>query len=377
MINYLNSIDNELKEYYLNFANKKISDDTIKDFCENTVAIIDYYIEPIFISGKNIVSKILNSNKSNLTEDEVIFINNYKINEINEFKNSLINGIKNCYENRKDNNDFYEQIIEIIVNKLLKLFKYAQLSEYKNNGIIEVNLMSDNNSCAICKTKSNFKYNVENLMENYDNFHSFCKLTIEPINNCNIINFKIGNLEFNNVPYNLKSIIDNTISKLKIYIPNMISDKKFYFVNNIFESNEFQELLKSKYTLEEINDLKNKVNNDIFVFSLENNIYISNDSAKDLNYTIVKFLIIDMLLKNDINWWQQEYYNKIESKQLGKEVAIYSNLFVNYIAEQDYESYFIESAIHYIINPELLKTIDEKCYNELNNNIFKTEFLRG
>ena len=388
MKNYLIAIDNELQEYYNKFVsiynedNNLQLESSVQDFCENAIAILDYYVEPIFKNGKMVVDKKLGVPvKSILNNDENEFIDKYKSEDLNNLKYTLQNAIINCFMYRNSDKDFYEEMIEIIIAKCIRLFKFAQLFEYKNQNITKVNLISDvNMSCPVCQTLSKFSHDISKLMDNIEDFHPYCKLSIEPNDNLNNINFTINktNVAFLNLPINLKDNIATLITQLKIYCPTLLTDKSFIIVNDINETTDFIDLLNSKYDDDKILELQDQIKDTLGFFEFDDKIFISRNHLNNLKYFIVQALLKTNLMKKDLEWWKIEYYNKQKTKYIGDNVGLYASPFVSYIAEQNYESYFLESAIYYILTPQILKDIDPENYNQLKNSIFEnTDFLRG
>jgi hypothetical protein len=388
MKNYLIAIDNELQEYYNKFTSTVKStgnlqlESSIQEFCENTIAILDYYVEPIFKNGKMVVDKKLGVPvKPILNNEEIEFVNKYKSKDLNNLKYTLQTAIISCFEYRTSDKNFYEEMIEIIIAKCIRLFKFAQLFEYKNQNITKVNLISDTNiSCPICQTLSKFSHDVTKLMDNIEDLHPYCKLSIEPNNNLNNINFTINktNIAFLNLPINLKDNITTLITQLKIYCSDLLTDKNFLIVDDIKDTSDFIDLLNLKYDDDKILELYNQIKDTLGLFEVDDKVFISRGHLNNLRYFVVQSLLETNLMKKDLEWWKIEYYNKQKTKYIGDDVGLYANPFISYIAEQNYESYFLESAIYYILNPQLLKDIDPENYNQLKHTIFEnTEFLRG
>lgn len=386
MKNYLIAIDNEIKEFYSKYI-KDIDDIgfelAVEEFCDNSIAIFDYYTEHIYTNGKMSVYKKLGLpvQKKPFINEDLEFIKNYKLNNLGELNSTLQTAIINCYEYRDSDVSFYEDIIEIIIGKCLKLFKQSQLMEYKIQNIDKVNLISDiNNSCAICQTLSKFTHNTNDLINNIDNLHPYCKLSIEPAVNINDINFTVDKTQigFLNLPVNLQDSINAVLMQLKIYCKDKITDKTFIIVDNINNENDFNNLLKSKYTEDKINELKIDINNTIGYFEYNNKVLISKNNLTKLSYFIVRGLLKEKLFNIDLTWWKEEYYNRQKEKYILDDIAIYVKPFISFLAEQNYESYFLESAIHFILNPKFLKDIDCDCYNKLKYEVFNNiEFIRG
>jgi hypothetical protein len=389
MKNYLIAIDNEIEQHYKKLINNiKINDSLqfelqVQEFCDNVIAVCDYYVNPVFNNGKMIIDKKLGLlvKKDTFTQQEVDYIKDYKINVLREFSDILKAAIINCYEYRNSDKEFYEQIIEIVISKFIKLFKYAQLSECKNQNITKVNLISDVSiSCPVCQTMSNFTHDVNKLIGKIDEFHPFCKLTIEPINIVNTINFTIPktNIGFINLPINLQDTVKSILTQLKIYLDEKITEKNFIIVNNINNENDFIELLQNEYSDDKILDLQDQIQNSIGLFEIDNKVYISKNYLNKIEYFIVYSLLKEKLSIVNLTWWTEQYYKKQEHKYVGDNVALYTEPFISYIAEQNDKYYFLESAIYYILSPQLLKDTDPDNYNKLNflrNNIYHSVLL--
>lgn len=358
MKSYLIDIDNELHNYYKQFIdsieNNSLQPSNINHFTDNVVALLDYYIEPIFNSGKKIITKRLNTQftKNKFAESEQSFIDGYRKNYLNQFKENLNKAIENCFDDRENDKEFYEDLVQIIIADCIKLFKYAQLSECINNNITEVKINTDNDSCPICRTKLQFKQSTAKLMKEIDNLHSFCKFSID---------------------LNINNQISNIQQRLKISLPELITDKEFVVVEDVVSIPEFADILRNKYDEEKVSKILEQINNRIAVFEVDNKIFLSKNCLNKLQYFVTRALLKDKLMQYDLSWWEEEYKKKQESKYVGDNVAIYAEPFVSYIAEQDYKSYFLESAIYFILDPDLLKVIDQENYNQLQKQIFGEE----
>lgn len=385
MKNYLVSIDNEVKENYTKFLksdnNNFISN--VNEFCDSIVALLDYYAEPMYKSGRTyILKRIYGSIDSKLTDIEDDFIFKYKSDTITNFGKKLNRAICECFENRENDKEFYNQIMEIIVGQCIRFYKHSQLFTCKNNDITDIKLISDNNkSCPICCTMSKFSQKVETLISDIDKFHPFCKLVIDLPTKHQFIASTIiptTDIELINLPTELKTKANNFISLLKRSIPDLITNKKIKFVENITEETELNDFLFEKFGEERTKDIKSTIENQVMYFKTTDVLLISYKSLNNFEYIITLALLEEKLKDIDIYWWTSAYNAKQKSKYIGDKVALYSVPFVSYIAEQNAKSYFIESAIYYVINPNLLKTIDIDNYDRLKEFVFKNvEFLRG
>jgi hypothetical protein len=360
--NYLISIDNELKNKYLqmistaNIENKSIEESEVEAFVDTMISLLDYYSEGIYKRGI-----------SSITKDKSIFNNElldeYKT-KLEEFAINMKEAINGCY-GEYDDDSLYDQIICIVISNCLNLFKQAQLETCIKLGIKEITLISSKESCQICRTKSKFKYTPEYLLKNIETFHPFCKLNI-----CidNYINFNVPNtnIKFINMPDKFLSRIKSIISLLRIYAKDIITDKTF-----IFEDKD--EIVKEINFPDIDNVLKESNSSILFLDKTDDEKIISNSCGDELDYIIIRELIKEKI-NDDLEWWRDKFARKLSSKFIGDNCALFADPFINYIAEQDYESYFIESSIAYILDASLLKDIDLECYERLKTFVFKTEF---
>ena len=367
MKNYLIAINTELKTFYseliTNYQKENNQfDDVVTDFCDNITATLDYYTVPIYNKGRNIVQKNLNiklATKNDLTQIESNYIEKYKIEKLNQFNDTLKTAIIACFNDRISDDDLCNQIMEVIMSQCLKLFKVAQLLECQKNSITKIKFNTDENSCFKCQTLSKFSHNVDKLINNIDDSHSFCKFSI-------------------NLQINIENQVNLIKSRLNISFPELVTSKTFKMVNDIIDEPEFILLLQQKFNSEKVSELKEQLKNQISYFTNSNEVLISKSYINELEYIITSVLLKDKLLMEDFSWWKENYFKRQESKYVGNDVAIYSKPFINYIAEQNPESYFLESCIAYILQPKLLKSIDLENYDRLKTFIFKDiEFLRG
>jgi hypothetical protein len=367
---YLISINQEVEDYYNELLNNIEVDmeEDLDEFSENVTAVLDYYTEPIVKIGKE---KIANTINEDIVEEEE-FINHYKNNDLNDFEKTLKDALNNCF-GELNNKKLFEEISEIIFGFCLKLFRYSQLLECLNHNIKTVSLSSNYNSCPICRTKSKFNHNVGDLIDNIDEFHESCKLVIKPNIKESVeeLSIKNTNIKFINIPKSIKNEIEPLINKIKMSTPELLSDKTIKFVNNISDLDEFNTLLNNNHPKDRVNQIINDVQGSVVSFEYNNEIFISNEHLENIKNIILKSILKDkLMLNNDLGFWRKEYNNKKKSKYIGNGVSIYAKPFINYLAEEDFKTYFIESAIYYILNPQLLKSIDKNNYKQLKENVF-------
>lgn len=432
----------------------------------NTIAdLIQDYVEPIYFNGKIAANKKLNPNfkrninkKYDFNQLDEIFINRYKVEKLMNFNQKLklsivdyinetvTSTIKSNWnlDDIEENNIFnyttqelvddemneilniifdiitsiYKDLLEIVVEEILSLYKRAELEEYKNLGVstILIKSIKDFNSCSICKTLSKNLFNINDLIEdlsiNKNIIHIFCSNSIEPIINYNVVSYKdnskykinnqvakmdktdfslnnnikktieslkINKLSFYNIPIELVESIKGLTNKINIYLFDFIKEPlNFYFVDDVsdiqelfdsikeynlkeYQNNEFE---SEKETLIEQNQLKDK----ILVFKKDNDVFVSNTVIFEDN---IEDVIIREIMRNyqvsDLDWWKNKFEkNKISMKNDVKAVP----LFINYLATQSLNDFILESIVKYINEPLLLKNVDIDVFEKIKKDIF-------
>jgi hypothetical protein len=377
MKNYLIAINNELKDYYDKFTtNIDNFEQQVDNLLDNLTALVDYYIEPIFKSGQNVIRKQLGLKSVNEIND-VNILNDYKFNQLEQLKQIIKQGLIDYY-NVNNKEKIYNDMFEIVFSFLIKLFRHAQLLECKLNEIENVYLLSDPNySCPYCQTLSQFKQSVNGLIEQIDTLHSLCKLIIFVDSVSNLTNIAIDDINFVDLPKNFELKIKPLITNLKLSCPHLITNKTFKFVANIVNQQELMDVLTNKFDASKVKEILENIDDKITYLDIDDIVLVSMHYLNDMNYIITKLLLVNKLSEFDLTWWSDRYYDKQKYKYVSDGAAIQLKPFVNYMAEQSDKSYFIESAVYYITNPTLLKQIDEEAYDKLKEDIYNNiEFLR-
>ena len=256
--NYIVSIDEETKEYFEkfiksikerikdevlssslvsgNYAIGDIMEDESRKFTENVSAVVDYYVEGIYHSGKTHSrnklklpkQKPIDGHKYYFNYSDKLFIDGYKYNQINKIKVFIqtllfkkiqdfirlkLNGewvadddndyqflqYKNQKIDEEDlNNVFvvienslsstYEELIETIIREVIVLFQRAQIQEYDNLNINTITTYADDDErcCSICSVKSGKIYRLQDILDGQFGIkdgieHALCKYSIEPV----------------------------------------------------------------------------------------------------------------------------------------------------------------------------------------------------
>lgn len=378
--NYLIAIDNELQENYtkmINTANEDL-DLAVTDFVDSITALLDYYAEPIFKSGRSVITKrIDNTSINEFTEDEQAVVNDYRTNKLEKLSLTMKDAIKTCFDDREDDDELYDQIICVIVANCIRFFKKSQLQTCQKLGIDEVRLTSSKESCQICQAKAKFKHKVSDLLNEVDEFHPFCKLAIE-LDSSKPTNVSIPKtaIMFDNIPSEYVSRAKNVVGTLKIYAKDLITEKPFSFVDDVL-SNGLSRVIKAKYG-SKADEICSSLQSGTMFFENEDKILVANNCTSELEHIIVSNLLKDKLLEKDGSWWRDEFAKRLSSKYIGDNCAVFAKPFVNYAAEQDWQSYLVESAVFYILEPRLLKEIDQENYDRLKTFVFNDiEFMRG
>lgn len=337
--NILVSIDYEVKEAYHKDYGKW------DKFIDELKNILDYYKSSIYKAGKMVLNKKIGKKVNRdieFTNIDNEFINNY---DINGFIDKLQQAITNCC-NDLTKEKLYDQLITIIIGECIILFKLSEINECKNLQIKKIKLISDDTySCDLCKTNSKFAYSVDKF--NREMIHPYCKLSILPIST-NPTNIKTSIAEFIDVPQIFESNIKNITTKLMIQLKQYITSKKFIF-------GDYDSIISNDNMLQISNKLIDKIN---------------------IEELIVRELLKDKLLLEIDQWWKDSYEIHKDSKTIGDGCIIYSNGFINNLAQINHEEYFIQSFIAYILYPTELRQIDINAYNKLKD-IFNKEFIKG
>lgn len=254
---YIVSIDEEIKEYFgkttqlitesvkkdvlgtplvsSNHAISSIVEKHMKDLIHTSISIIDYYVEGIYNSGKQVSRKKLKlknppkvkGERYPFTQNDKLFIDKYKSHRLSsmnrelnvavvEYLTYLISSKINGRWNLDEDNNFevleymkqelvddemdeilkfvvnsldsiYDEFFETIVREAIVLFKRAQLEEFNNLGINIVTFFSidESSNCPICNAKSGKIFTLDAMLSDLGvkdgTRHAFCKYTIDPV----------------------------------------------------------------------------------------------------------------------------------------------------------------------------------------------------
>lgn len=314
----------------------------------------------------------------------------------------------------------YDEIFETVVREMIILFKRAQLEEYKNLGLNVVTFFSndDSLSCPVCNSRSGKILSIDEVTTDLGivdgNRHAFCKFSIDPVisyknqvtsfvsrefslhsefstsNEIDIflnseiktkVDFEIGDLIFVNAPIEVESRINKIIKKLQIYAPSYLKLNKFEFIDNITDLEDWVVAVKKHYMDKGNNDfiaenmaLKDQDNLkfEVSTFSGDDIIYVS---PMSLDSQPIENLILREIFKPQlkVNEKIEEMFKERKaSKYVGNGVAFYKLQFISYLAEESAYDYLLESVISYITSPNKLKSIDEKIFNYIKEELFNS-----
>jgi hypothetical protein len=277
-------------------------------FIKELRPLLYFYIKSSTCCGMNVVKRKLKL--SNLENN----IDNISIDE-NEL-NEEIEYVKNCIED-------FDDILNYLTISLIYVYRKAQLLEYQNNNINEIVVLTDDNSCDKCKLLSKQKHNIPYLLNTLSKECSLCYIKYDIITEIN----------------------KGVLNKIKFSNRDLITDYNFILVNNIYEIRD----IDKQYTQEELNI----INENFISIQCGDNVYINNEYT-NTDYLIVKYSIKDKLEVNE--YWIEKYNN--------------SKKYINYIAMKNAEQYFVENVVMYILQPEVLKQLEEENYERIKTDIF-------
>lgn len=253
---YILSIDSEAQEYFektISLIEKQIREDVLgtplissndhirtivekemKDFIHTIISLIDYYVEGIYDSGKNVSRKKLKLNKEqpkngekySFTLKDKYFIENYKANKLTDLNSDLEKAVVDYVTELifdKINNKWrlndeaqfayikqelvddemsdiinivtttirsvFDEVMDIVSREIILLFRRAQIEEYRNLGINVVTFITEDEElcCPVCAAKSGKIFKIDNVIDEYGikggTNHSLCKYSIDPVIN--------------------------------------------------------------------------------------------------------------------------------------------------------------------------------------------------
>lgn len=374
--------------------------------------------------------QFIDSYKSNQLE-------NFKLQYSNALVKYLIEKINTQefdYKKQELSEDESKEIVEMIVNlfsnvfdefmdgtarEIIQLFRRAQIEEYRNLGIDSVTFLAEDESlcCPVCNTRAGKVVKLNDSINKFGviagNNHSFCKVSIDPVisyrnqittlrsssevnthseyapfkfnsiflNNEIVknVDFKIGNLEFEQVPIEMEYRVNKLIKKLQIYSKKFLTSKKFIFVDNIANVDEWFQSVKNHYIAKGKSDFE--ANNEAYIaqdklgfnlasFDCGDVCYLSPTSfdSQPVENMIVRKIVADHINVDD--WVNEKYNERINSKHVGHGMAIFQKPFISYLAQDSANSYLIESVVAYVNQPTKLKSLDSEMFDYIKNHIF-------
>lgn len=330
------TVDSLLRKIKYEHDYKICTEDIVKEFFFKISSIKKIAIEELIKDKQHTSEKLEN------------FINHYENVTLKSWSINFFNMLEKTQPTI--NNDFIQKINDLLNCEIQYIFKNVQAivsSDLKLNCI----LISHNSCCELCNFFSKENYNNENIESFFlnDDCDSYLKLNEQFLETENLI---CNGIKIYNVPKKLKKSISTFYSLTQSNFNKIIKNTvKIKFFNDIDELN-----------IDNIDNFK------IFKNDIEY-IYDKQCYYIKFNLSTYKYYLLRSLLevKEIPNCVKDLYYKKI---QRNNEIFRHKK-FINYLAEQNSEDYFIESCICYILDKELLRNIDNDTFIMIDEKLFE------
>lgn len=232
----------------------------------------------------------------------------------------------------------FEQIVNKEIQYLYKNLQYIIIQE--NN--LDVEFVCHDSACSVCKFVSENNLITKDFIKQ-DDCDSYFVKKVDTIETDNLIS---NGIHFYNVPKKYKRQVSSFYKLVSLRYSRYIKDKiKIKFVQ------EFD--LEEKY--KDITDLIE------YLYDNNENIYYIKFDIKSFQYYILKALNDLQEVPNEV---KNYYYDKLH-----KDVIFSKDKFINYLAGQSPEYYYVETFIAYILSPDKLKQLDKKMFDYWANEI--------
>ena len=312
-------IDNELQDEY-----KNIQFDT-NSFIESIKTIMNYYYKAIY---KRIYQR-------NISEDELTKYNAHLENFIDKFTNGI-------YQ-LKDNNllELKDDIMEIIAKDIIVSYWILQIKWCKENNVTTIfamaNKTADEFTKTIVKTITNINYFERLMKENKLNPLDVNLIVVKDKINCQLFD-----IDFVNMPKQIKMIISKILFKLNEY-QQFITKKQIIFTDDkdIVRKNDKQ-FAKISYR----NGLFNVIYH-LIICLLEDK------------------LMVDSTYLSDETFWKDRYAEIISHRYYSDESNIIEDYLYHPCAEINAKEYFLSCVVAYILEKESLVIFDNKAFKRL------------
>ena len=128
-------------------------------------------------------------------------------------------------------------------------------------------------------------------------------------------------------------------------------------------SRYIKDKIKIKFVQEFNLDNKYKDITDLieYLYNNDENMYLIKFDIKTFRYYILKSLLSLETIPDEV---KNNYYDKLH-----KDVIFSKDKFINYLAGQSPEYYYVETFIAYILSPDKLKQLDKKMFDYWANEI--------
>jgi len=227
-------------------------------------------------------------------------------------------------------NDACEFIDEFIKRELQYLYKNYQYVSMKDRVFI-----AHDSSCNACHFAQENQYVDKDFIKR-DTCDSYFVTMDDYMETENIIS---GSFRVYNVP--------------KIIKRNIIS---FYKILQLKFDDYIKQDVKITFTTME--------NNVELSYNKNDNEYVINFSPINYKHYFLKAMLNNVLFTDRV---KDLYYNKIQKEN----VIFASNKFINFLASQNAEEYYIESFVSYILYPQKLQEVDNGIYEYFRKEIEK------
>ena len=268
---------------------------------------------------------ITNANNMNITNNSVnSHLKSLTLTEPNEFINNRINN-KNTRSSKSSRKVFDDDKYRRIISKLT-----TENKELKTRLIYSLNQLQDIISVIneIKSQKTNIELSLQNIQNEYKNYHIKISNEIAQIENDSTLNEEYIKLKNENESLKLelnKTIKENLQIKYTLFKSNITTaelsqtnNDSTYELNNLKKTNET--LIAKNISLE--NDLTETKDNFMQLNALYNDVFSENENALNKITLLVNEI---NKLKIDMDKFTQEHNNNNDIEVLRKEIEIINN----------------------------------------------------
>lgn len=250
---------------------------------------------------------------------------------------SLFRSMEHYYNQYKSIDcDFLKMLLKIIDEELQYFYKNVQMIIVTDNKL-DYNFVAHKSACKVCQFLVN-NNNIEVLKKHFmkDDCDSYLVRPVDFFNNSNLIS---NDLKLYNVPTMYKKSIATFYNIVKI---------KFHKVIKMGVKIKFVDCFEMENVNKEVLDMLRVVEDE------EKSEYYIKFSLDNYRHDLLSVILN---LKDAPDKVKELYYSKTS-----KDVIFPNDRFITFLAEQNADSYYKESCIAYILEPEKLKNVDNKIF---------------